>query len=85
MFVISSGGLGSGCRGVAGGHSGAAGAWANATLTAAVTVDAGAGTAPAAGFGGGGANNKLIKEWRKVKVLGHAQEVLETLEEHLKS
>ena len=30
-------------------------------------------------------NNKLIKEWRKVKVPGHAQEVLETLEEHLKS
>ena len=30
-------------------------------------------------------NNKLIKEWRKVKVPGHAQEVLETLEEYLKS
>ena len=30
-------------------------------------------------------NNKLIKEWRNVKVPGHAQEVLEVLEEHLKS
>ena len=30
-------------------------------------------------------NNKLIKEWRKVKVPGHAQEVLETLEEYLRS
>ena len=30
-------------------------------------------------------NNKLIKELRKVKLLGHAQEVLETLEEYLKS
>jgi len=29
-------------------------------------------------------NNKLIKEWRKVKVPGHAQEVLETLEGYLK-
>ena len=30
-------------------------------------------------------SNKLIKEWRNVKVPGHAQEVLEALEEHLKS